>query len=260
MRSLWSEWPRIQQVLPRRHVLLGLDFDGTLAPIAARPSQARMPAATRAALARLARAPGVSLGIVSGRELSELRRRVGLKGIHYIGSHGLEWRAPGGARQIKATPAQRRLMRKLGADLRRALAALPGIWVERKPASVAVHLRNANRRGALAAAALTRRVVRGYGPRLTRLKGKKVIEFLPAGAPDKGAAVHRLMAALRRAYPGSIGLYVGDDATDEAAFRRLRKQDFGILVGGPRRTHARFYLRTPQDVGRLLQRLCVLMS
>jgi trehalose-phosphatase len=103
---------------------------------------------------------------------------------------------------------------------------------------------------------VVRQLARQNAPRVKLLKGKKVVEILPAGAKSKGAAVKALLARLRPASQRPLAVYFGDDTTDESVFRSLRKNDLGILVGRPRRSHARFYLRSPEQVGKFLGRLC----
>ncbi len=260
MRSLWSQWPRLRESFAGKNAVLFLDFDGTLAPIVADPSQARIPAATREALAQLACSPRVVVGIVSGRQLAELRRLVGLRNICYVGSHGLEWVLSGGRPHLRAAPAQRRRIRQIADELSRALRGLPGILIERKIASVTAHYRNAKPWHTRTALAEVRRVARQQAPRLKLLEGKKVIEFLPAGAISKGAAVRALLARLRPRGRLPLVVYFGDDATDESVFRCLRKNDLGVFVGKPRRTTARFYLRSPREVCEFLQQLCTIVS
>jgi trehalose-phosphatase len=256
LRSLWSYWPHVRRTLTGKNAVLLFDFDGTLAPIVADPSQARLPAPTKAALTRLARSSQVTLGIVSGRELVELRRLVGLKNICYVGSHGMEWVLPGGSAHLRATPAQRRRIRHIARELHSLLRGVPGIQVEHKIASVAVHYRRAQPHNAQATCAEVRRLARQNAPRVKLLEGKKVVEILPAGAKSKGAAVKALLARLRPPSQRPLVVYFGDDATDESVFRCLRKNDLGILVGRPRRSQARFYLRSPERLRKFLGRLC----
>ena len=151
MRSLWSQWPQIRQRLAAKNLILLFDFDGTLSPIAPRPSAAIFPAATRAALLALSRSPRVTLGFVSGRILGELRRLVRMKGVYLIGSHGWEWMAPDQVYRLRASAETLRHARRMASQLRPALRGLPGIWIERKVVSVTVHYRGAGARSARAA-------------------------------------------------------------------------------------------------------------
>jgi len=255
LRVLWSEWPRIREKLVAGVAILLFDFDGTLAPIVADPSRAKLPRATGLVLARLARSPRVILGIISGRQIAELRRLVDLKNICYVGSHGLEWSLPSGRTMLRATPTARRTARLIAQELRVALRRIPGILVERKVASVAVHYRNASSDHARAVLAAVRGLAKQHAPRVTVLEGKKVVELLPAGVKSKGTAVNALLAHVRRRNRLTLVVYVGDDATDETVFRSLGRSAVTVLVGTPRRTRARFSLRSSAEVRRFAERV-----
>jgi trehalose-phosphatase len=256
VRSLWSEWPKIRKRIAGKNLILLCDYDGTLAPIVAHPSQARLPARTRAALARLAASPRVALGIVSGRDLRQLKKHVRLRNICYIGSHGLEWASPGLGFRSRTRTGRARALQRLATDLSGRLRGLPNIWIERKKASLAVHYRGASRRHARELHERLARASRQHAAAFRLLQGKKVFEFLPAGSITKGSAVQALVGRLRvrRRFP--LVVYLGDDTTDEHVFARLRPPDLGIFVGRPKPTRARFYLRSPGQVGRFLEQIC----
>ena len=258
MRSLWSQWPKIRKLLADKNLILLLDYDGTLVPIVAHPSQARLPAPTRAALKKLAASARVALGIVSGRELSQLKRLVRLKNISYVGSHGLEWALPGERSRLRTRKGRSQSLQKLTSHLRRVLRGLRNVWIERKIATVAVHCRGASVHHARSARKQLARIARQFAAQFRLEEGKKVFEFLPAGTTTKGTAVQALVARLRRRH-FSVVVYFGDDSTDESVFACLKKNDFGTFVGRPRRSRARFYLRSPGEVCKFLQRVCKIM-
>ncbi|MFQ5927436.1 MAG: trehalose-phosphatase [Terriglobia bacterium] len=260
-------WPALTRRLARADTLALLsDFDGTLAPFAARPQTARLPDSTRRALARLARCPRLRLAIVSGRRLKELRRLVPVPNIWYVGSHGLEVYTPRGRYSVKASAAECRRMTGLRRRLGRRLRRLPGIWVEPKPASVSVHFRRAAPAAARQARAIVAEEWHRLNPFVRLQEGKKVWEFLPARDVSKAAAAARLLARWRGQTPARLGaapqvsrrrlraLYLGDDQADELVFRRLGPAAISIHVG-PGPTRARYRLGSPQAVGRFLSRL-----
>ncbi len=259
-RSLWGLWPRLVRTFARERLIVLFDFDGTLAPITTQPSLAQLPADTRRALARLTKSKQVSLGVVSGRALAELQSLVRLKTIWYIGSHGLEWAGPAGGLHLGATPASLRRIAEIWRELHDRLRPLPGIYVERKPASVAVHCRNASVGNARRALLEVNQVVECDRSRLQLLRGKKVVEVLPSDAPGKGAAVQALLRRLLSKHRDGRIIYFGDDLADETVFARLRKNDMGVFVGKPRRSNARYYLRSPGEVREFLQRLCTIVT
>ncbi len=229
---------------------LFLDFDGTLAPIAAHPRLARLDAGLRRTLAALA--ARLPVAIVSGRAAADVCRLVGIEEIYIAGSHGFEITGPGGLAHDEGAPFTAELDAAEG-ELAEAVAGLPGVWVERKPYAIAVHFRDApaDILPALEAriAALARR-----HPALLLKGGKKVFELRPAKAWDKGRAVlwllDHVMGRDRRA------VFLGDDVTDEDAFRQLEGRGIGIVVGEEQRlTHARYRLRDPSEVRAFLTAL-----
>lgn len=254
---LWRNWTALAQQLAAAHrVVLCSDFDGTLAPIVRHPARARLPAATRRALGRLGRRRRLTVCLVSGRSLAELRRRVGLAGVYYIGSHGWEWAGPDGRRRTRVNTGFAARIQKLGRELQRTLRRQPGIYVERKSVSLAVHYRNASPRVAAQARRLVGRLAKNSAGRLRLLEGKQMVELLPPGAMDKGRAVLALAARLASGNARRPPvIYLGDDVTDESLFRRLRRTDLGIRVGKSEASAARYRLRSPRQVRRFLRRL-----
>lgn len=234
-------------------LLVCLDFDGTLAPIVDRPDGAKLDPEMVERLARLAAL--VPTAVVSGRDLGDLRDRVPITGISMVGTHGVEIAHADGS--VERVPGLERSDARLGGlvdRLRRATAALSGVLVEPKRHSVAVHWRLANP----AAEAVAERIVdaaAGDFPEFRVGRGKMVAEFRPAVERDKGGAVALLRVAGNGAAPAV--LYIGDDVTDEDAFRVLdRRCDVGVLVADPPRPSAAHWCVPDTDaVGALLDRL-----
>jgi trehalose 6-phosphate phosphatase len=185
-----------------------LDVDGTLAPIAARPEDARVPEETRAEVSRLAQRFGL-VACVSGRTGEDARRMVGVDGVRYVGAHGLEL-APDADRWR---------------DEIHSFAATVDWPVEDKGLTVSFHYRQAEDESAALeyleeVAEQARRA--GLIPRF----GRKVLEIRPPVHADKGTAVQQMLdeTGLRRA------LYAGDDSTDVDGFRALDGLDLGLRV------------------------------
>ncbi len=229
---------------------LFLDFDGTLAPIAAHPRLARLDADLRRTLAALA--ARLPVAIVSGRAAADVRRLVGIEEVYIAGSHGFEITGPGGLAHDEGVAFTGELD-AAERELAEAVAGFPGVWVERKPYAIAVHFRDApaDILPALEArlAALARR-----HPALLLKGGKKVFELRPAKAWDKGRAVLWLLDHVMGADTQAV--FLGDDVTDEDAFRQLEGRGIGI-VGGEEQllTHARYRLRDPDEVRAFLTAL-----
>ena len=234
-----------------------VDYDGTLTPIRDIPNLARLDAGTRRMLRRLSRHPAIQLGIISGRALSELRRMVGVPDTVYVGNHGFELEGPG-VRFLhpQARRAAPRLVR-IASRLRRVLRRVPGAWVESKRLSLSVHWRAVPIKASKQFHRLVREALAPWSRdgRVRVTSGKRVIEIRPPAAWGKGAAVNWLMRAYRPPRGGVV--YIGDDWTDEDAFRSVnRAHGISIFVGSPGiLTAARWRVRGPQQVRGLLHRL-----
>lgn len=252
---LLSVWEKVRRRIRRASGLaLFTDFDGTLTPIVASPGEAQLPKQVRESLAAVAK-KGVLVAVVSGRSLAELRRQVGLRGIWYVGAHGYSMAAPGRRPRLWVSRAQRAEMSRIRRLLSDRLRGAAGIRLEAKDASVAVHYRQAARRERERAAAAVREILEG-APHLRLLPGKKVWEVLPDSRADKSSAIEFI---LRRQGERSrrLWFYLGDDVTDERVFARMkgkRTTGLSVAVGKRRRTGARFFLRSPAEVGRFLQK------
>ncbi len=244
---LLSRWARVARRLrAAKRVALFLDFDGTLHPLRRRPEAVVLDGSTRRVLARLSARRRVTLCVISGRRRDDLRKRVGVPGLVYLGLHG--WERGGG---MRASARLRAAVKGVRQRLERRLRNLPGIWVEDKTLSVVVHYRAAREAVGRRARSIVRDAVRPDRSELRVLAGKKVWEVLPREVPGKGAAVKAFLA---RGFDSALPIYIGDDTSDEGAFAALRL-GLTIRVGRSRRTQARFTLRNPQEVRIFLKRL-----
>jgi trehalose-phosphatase len=230
-----------------------LDFDGTLAEIVPYPDAAALTDSARAAVAALAER--VPVAVVSGRERADVAARVGLAGIWYAGSHGLDVAGPSGERF--APPGAVEALPELDAAERtlvEALATCAGSLLERKRFSLAVHYRQC---GPLEAARVRQsvRAVLADRRRLRVTEGKQVLDLQPAVAWDKGRAALWILERLGLGERAQA-LVVGDDVTDEDAFVALRGRGVTIHVGDASApTAAEHTLRDPGEVERFLRGL-----
>jgi trehalose 6-phosphate phosphatase len=230
----------------RRPLLVASDYDGVLAPLVGNPSAAVLLPGMEEALARVAAADGVTVALVSGRGVADLRTTSGLSGPYrWVGSHGAEFDGP-----LTGELAGRR--DALAERLAPVVAGTPGALLEVKPASVAVHVRQVADREA--AAALLGAVRSRVDSSLTLKPGKEVLEVAVTDA-DKGTALRRLVSELQPA--GTM--YLGDDVTDEDGFRALGPGDVGVKIGdGP--TEAPYRVADPAGALVLLHRLADLLG
>jgi trehalose 6-phosphate synthase/phosphatase len=216
--------------LADRRLSLFLDYDGTLAPIVEHPGQAQLGAAMRAALAACAARPDTEVAIVSGRALADVRGRIDVPGLAFAGNHGLEIEAPGLEPLLHPDlPHFARRAVELAAALRRIDE--PGVWVEEKGASLTFHYRQAQPAQHGAVAERARASVREAG--FQARDGLCSVEARPPIGWDKGRAVlHLLRAREGPAWSERVSVvYVGDDDTDEDAFRALVGLGITFRVG-----------------------------
>ena len=233
-------------IAARRPLLVASDYDGVLARLRDDPATAVPEPGVAEALARIAAADGVTVALVSGRGVEDLRRTSGLSGpFRWVGSHGAEHDGP-----LVGDLAGRRdeLAALLAPDVHRTA----GARLEVKPASVAVHVRQVTDRDSTAA--LLARARELADSSLTLKPGKDVLEIAVTDA-DKGSALRRLVAELHSA----AAVYLGDDVTDEDGFRALGPDDVTIKVGEGD-TDARYRVADTAGALALLERLGELLD
>jgi trehalose-phosphatase len=229
-----------------------LDYDGTLTPIVSHPEDAWLPDSMRQTLRELAACAPVA--ILSGRDLDDVRGRVLVDGIVYAGSHGFDIAGAGGLRRQLGTACLLALD-KAQTELRQALDEIPGAQLERKHFSVAAHYRNV-KKNEVPRVKLAIDEVAARHRELRRLHGKKVYELLPDIDWDKGKAVAWLLETLALEHENVLPIYIGDDTTDEDAFRALENRGIGIIVSEQLQpTAATHALRDPHEVEQFLREL-----
>lgn len=232
------------------------DFDGTLVGLRRDPGAVRIGQSTRRLLESL-RARGVAVGVLSGRHLEDLVSRVGVAGLWYVGDHGFSLQDPQGCRRLLVSAPVRQQMATLGQLLQSRLASLPGIRIEQKLATVAVHHRSAAPAAVRRARAVIQKVLAEHG-KLRLLAGKKVWELMPAEPVSKWTALAHIVRAEKLCMPRALFFYLGDDTTDEFVFRGMRRcktAACSVAVGDRRPTAARYALKGPGEVRILLRHL-----
>jgi len=238
-------------------LVIFLDFDGTLTPIVDRPDQAVLSESTRRIL-RTLRAK-VPVAVLSGRELQDVRKRVAVDGIVYAGSHGFDIAGPHNIQRQEATqffPALDRAEK----ELREKLGDIAGALVERKRFSIAAHYRQVNGNDFPKLKDAVTDITKRH-QQLRKMDGKKVYELLPCIDWDKGRAVSWLLPILAPKRGNIRAIYIGDDRTDEDAFRILEQQGIGILVSEESRpTAAQYSLKDPAEVERFLSLLVSILN
>ena len=246
--------------LEGKKTALFLDYDGTLTLIAERPEQADLAPEMRAILKILAERCTVE--IVSGSGLKDVQERVALEGLYYAGSNGFEIDGPGQERirnekGSEALPA----LNEAENELRKHLTDIKGALVDRKKYSVAVHYRRVAAGQVEVVENKVDHVLQRHSG-LRKGRGKKVFELQPDVDWDKGRAVLCLMERLGLNSEAVRPISIGDDVTDEDAFRVLQERGAGIVVHGgeERSSYARYGLVDPEEVLTFLQNLSAAIS
>ncbi len=258
MNHLFDHWPDISsRVSEAAQLLVMLDFDGTLSPIVKHPDFATLPPETRTRLIELRAAPGVSLAIISGRSVADLRQRVAVENITYVGNHGRELQKSGVSAPEIDSEVQRR-MEEVAGHLTQELSGVPGVYIENKGFTVALHYRQVPE--ALHPEVQTRaqQIAWRMADVIEMSEGKCVYDLLPSDGANKGKAALALVEE-HGGLPKVLPIYCGDDTTDETVFRALPAGSITVYVGDvPGTSAARYQLAGPKEVASLLSRISLL--
>jgi trehalose-phosphatase len=238
-------------------ILIAVDFDGTLAPIQVDPDAVHLPEAGAEVMRALASRADTRVAIISGRSLRDLLQRAWIDGIAYAGNHGFEIRAGGKHLVHEAARNARPQLVAMASALGSALSDIEGVHVEDKEFSLAVHFRRAAESSEAEIGARVRAAARPFANLRIRT-GRKIVEILPDVAWDKGRAL--LWVREQLSLPvGAPALFLGDDRTDEDAFRVVAAHAGGIIVGEPPpHTAATAFVRSPEEVVTLLNDLAAI--
>jgi trehalose-phosphatase len=254
VKHLFKDWDIIQaRIQQARKLILFLDYDGTLTPIVSRPELALCPSNVKRILEKLRDLPGVHLAIISGRSLEDVRGKVGVTGIIYAGNHGLEIERPGRKPKKMLPSTGTRELKKITRNVRKALKDIPGILFEEKGPILSVHYRNVPRNFCSQIRHVIEDKLQPWKGRWKMVSGKMVLEIRPNIDFDKGKAVEEILGSFP--FEGVLPVYLGDDQTDEDAFRVLKCRGISVFIGPGRfSSEAEYFLRNPAEVHEFLQR------
>lgn len=258
MKNLLRQWPRLNGRIAGSHLLLLLDYDGTLTPLRARPQQAVLSARMRRVLRALAAKPEVTLALVSGRDFADLKCLAALKGVIYASNHGFKISGRGIRFEAKSPAQARKALAAMRRELVRLTGDIKGALVEHKKFSVALHYRLVSGQDLPALKRIFNGLVPAYEKHGFVLKpGKKVFEILLPCAQNKGSAAEYIFKATALAVKPKpvVPVFIGDDTTDEDAFRALAGSGITVRVGQSGNSAAAFYLRDTDGVYQFLSML-----
>ncbi|MBL7071534.1 MAG: trehalose-phosphatase [Candidatus Omnitrophica bacterium] len=243
----------------KRKFVFFLDYDGTLTPIVSRPDLAVISKEMKSTVEKLSGKHMVA--IVSGRMREDVEGLAEIKDIFYAGSHGFDILGPGFSMIHPKAKEAISVVAEVIEKLSKKLSNIEGLIIEKKKFSVAVHYRLVDEAKHLPQIkAFVENIAKEYGS-LCLMKGKKVFELLPNISWDKGQAIRWIMKALKLSWKESSCVYIGDDVTDEYAFRSMRTRGTGILVSKDLRPSAAdFWLSSPDEVRSLFEKIIALPS
>ncbi|KFK44322.1 hypothetical protein AALP_AA1G243200 [Arabis alpina] len=260
--SALDTFDKIMNDAKGKEIVMFLDYDGTLSLITEDPDRAYITDEMREVVKEVAK--HFKTAIVSGRSTDKVQSFVKLTGIHYAGSHGMDIKGPTKAdkstQQVMFQPARDYLpmIDEVVKILREKTKSIPGASVEHNKFCLSVHFRRVDEKGWAALAEQVKLVLLEY-PKLRMTQGRKVLELRPSIKWDKGKALEFLLNSLGIAESKDVlPVYIGDDRTDEDAFKVLRErgQGLGIVVSKtPKKTYASYSLQDPSQVKEFLKRL-----
>lgn len=241
------------------HLLLALDFDGTLAPIVSRPDEARLLDGAAAAIEQLLKRADTDVAFVSGRSLADLRERCAFDGVYYSGNHGLQMEGPGVQETRKQALTLQPRIRAVASLLETRLAGIGGLFFEDKEFTLSIHSRMIESETERERVhAIVQETVRENPAGLKITYGKRVIEVRPDVDWHKGEATLFLIDTIEMTRRSPVfPIFVGDDVTDEDAFVALQGRGAGVIVAPklPEHTAATARVHSPDEVVKLLEAL-----
>lgn len=231
----------------KEKIIFFFDYDGTLTPIVERPDLARISPEMKEMIRQISLK--YKLAIVSGREKGNLQTLINIPEIFYVGNHGLDIIGPNISMIHPEIKRFLPVIQNISKNLDKSLSHIPGVIVEKKKMSTAVHYRQASKEDLPELTLLLKQILKDNRENVRLLKGKKVVEFLPNIEWDKGKAVLWILNTLGLDWSEYKIFYLGDDTTDEDAFRILRTRGTSILIAGKaKKSAADFRLSSPEEV------------
>jgi len=257
-------WSSIEAKLKQKdwQIAVFLDYDGTLTPIVDTPSQAVLSSSMREVVQSVSKK--FPTAIVTGRKIDTICKFVKLNSLHYAGSHGFDIRGAQNTPIKQVATDFRPFLLRCYEELSKQIAEYPGSLVEDNDFSISVHFRNVNPELVPEMEKLVDKQI-AQCPKLVKKFGKKVFEIRPQIDWDKGKAVKWLLQTMfqgkkrKRKRPKVLPIYLGDDLSDEDAFRELRSYENSISIHvkgkDDRPTAASYVLRDPSEVETFLLKL-----
>jgi len=252
MRYIFDDLKKIKRNLEGKYLYLFLDYDGTLAPIVATPNKAVISIETKRLLGFLSEKKNCRLAIISGRDLSDIKKKIGLKNIIYSGNHGFQIEGPKIKYELAVPAGYKKILQRIRLKLKEKLSGINGALLEDKNLSLALHFRLAGKKQRSSIKTIFHETIIIYlvKNKISIKSGKKVLEVRPPLPWDKGKVVLWLLARQEVLTKSQkiIPIYIGDDITDEDAFKALKNKGLTIFVGYTDYSQAKYYVKDVKEV------------
>lgn len=256
MDHLFFQLNKLKSALKDKFIFLFLDYDGTLTPIVQSPDKAVIHRTTIEILRGFSKIPNCRVAIISGRALKDIKNKIGLEGIFYAGNHGLEIDGPKLKFKTPVSLGYMTTLKKIKNILKKKLSKIKGVIIEDKGFTLSIHYRLVDAKDVRLVKTIFHEALAHYivSNKIKIRPGKKVLEIRPPLEWDKGKIVLWLLARLKFALGKEpcVPIYIGDDITDEDAFRALKNTGLTVFVGHPENSHAKYYLKNTQEVTEFL--------
>ncbi len=244
----YTNWLEFIKKEKKENLFLFFDFDGTLVPISKNPKDCYLSGELKESLYKLK--DKIKIGIISGRDLKDLKRRISVENIYYCGSHGLQIDGP----DIKYTnPDVYKLkpyIYEIFSKFKNLSKMYPGVFIEKKSFSFTIHYRQVDGKQRKDLKRLFLQIISNYEEKNIKvINGKMVFEVFPAVDWNKGRAVKFIIENFNRKV---LPIFIGDDLTDETVFIEIKDEGLTVKVGYSKKTMAKYFLRNQREVYRFI--------
>ncbi|MEK6732920.1 MAG: trehalose-phosphatase [Candidatus Omnitrophota bacterium] len=257
MNYLFTQFSKIKELLRDKFILLLLDYDGTLTPIAQMPEKAVISNEAKELLQKLSKNHNFKLAIISGRSLKDIKNKVGIKNIIYVGNHGLEIEGQGIKFRTPVSPRSREVIRNVYKIITDKLSRIKGVLIEDKGLAISAHCRMLDNKDVPEFKRIFSKITAPFVMRgkIKITEGKKVLEIKPPVKWTKGNVALWFLARQKSALGENkvFPVYIGDDITDEDAFRALKNKGLTIFVGEPKDSAADYYVKNTEEAIKFLR-------
>lgn len=257
MKYLFEYWEKLKENIDDKYILLFLDYDGTLTPIVNHPQNAVLPEINKNLLTKLSKNHRCRIILVTGRSLEDIKKLIGIKEITYFANHGLEIESDNLKHLTPVFDNFKTTLSDIKKKIECILSSVDGILIEDKKYTLSVHYRLVEKNNQDFVKKELNKICGSFlnDESIKVREGKKVFEILPPVDWNKGKIVLWFLDEWKSKLPNLplFPVYIGDDITDEDAFKALKDLALTVVVGETELTNAQYYLKNTQDSTKFLE-------